>query len=333
MQQEPENIRLSIVVIGHNEERCLKGSLNSALLIDFPQKDFEVIFVDSNSTDNSVKIAREMGIKTLEINGGRPTAALARNTGWKSARGKNILFLDGDTFLDPSFPKKALKVLGNEKIGVVFGHLRELHPERSPYNRVFDLDWNPKPGFVNYCGGNALIKREVLEKVGGFNTHLFAGEEPEMCHRIKSLGYEILHCEDPMAKHDIDITSFGQYWRRCYRTGYAYAALFQLLGSQGSGLWKRKSLHNLVKAGLFYALFAAALWLSVHLRSLLPLFCAGLIPLFFILRTALHMAKKNHDFKTCFLYGIHSHLQHLPIFHGQIACFLNQALNRRRSNE
>lgn len=330
MQQVFQDINLSIVVIGRNEEKSLRNSLNSALAIDFPPKEFEVIFIDSHSTDNSVKIAREMGVETLELNGDRPSAALARNTGWRHAKGKHILFLDGDTLLDPSFPKKAIAKLQLDNIGVVFGNLRELYPERSPYNRVFDLEWNPKPGFVSYCGGNALIKREVLEKVGGFNVNLVAGEEPEMCVRIKSLGYEILHCEDHMAKHDIDITTFGQYWRRCYRTGFAYAALYQLLGDGSLGLWKRRSLHNLAKGCVLYIFVAIFLFLSFHHSSLLPIFLICLFPVILILNTAIRMARYHHDVKTCFFYAIHSHFQHFPIFHGQVAFFYHQARNKIR---
>ena len=97
------------------------------------------------------------------------------------------------------------------------------HPEHSLYNRVLDLDWIYAPGDTDYCGGDVLMRRCALEQVDGFDPTLIAGEEPELCRRLRHCGYRILHIDSPMTGHDLNITRFSQYWRRALRAGHAYA--------------------------------------------------------------------------------------------------------------
>ncbi len=70
-------------------------------------------------------------------------------------------------------------------IAGVWGERREMRTADSIYNALFDLDWNAQPGFSPYFGGDALVRREALEEVGGYNENLIAGEEPEMCRRMR----------------------------------------------------------------------------------------------------------------------------------------------------
>ena len=84
-----------------------------------------------------------------------------------------ILFLDGDTILNPDFPASAIKVLESEPaIAAVWGHRRELHPERSLYNRVLDLDWIYAAGDTDYCGGDVLMRRSALAEAEGYDSRL-----------------------------------------------------------------------------------------------------------------------------------------------------------------
>ena len=91
-----------------------------------------------------------------------------------------ILFLDGDTILNPQFIQTALNVLeSDQSIAAVWGHRRELYPERSIYNRVLDLDWIYPAGNTDFCGGDVLMRRSVLVEVEGYDPGLLAGEEPD----------------------------------------------------------------------------------------------------------------------------------------------------------
>ena len=205
---------VSVVVIGRNEgirlERCLRSVFAMA------HRDFaiEVIYVDSGSTDNSISLASAEGATTIKLVADRPSAALGRNAGWQAAKGSIVLFLDGDTVLHPDFVAASLPEFSVPRVGVVWGHRRELAPEMSVYNRILDLDWIYPPGLTEYCGGDALFRRSVLVATNGFDASLIAGEEPELCRRISALGYDILHVDRPMTRHDLAITRWGQYWKR-----------------------------------------------------------------------------------------------------------------------
>jgi cellulose synthase/poly-beta-1,6-N-acetylglucosamine synthase-like glycosyltransferase len=114
-----------------------------------------------------------------------PCAAVEGNAGWRAATAPFVLFLDGDTLLHPDFVAQSLGEFEVHQIAVVWRHRRELHPEASICNRILDLDWLYPPEPSECCGGDALMRRSVLQKVEGYNERLIAGEEPEMCRRMR----------------------------------------------------------------------------------------------------------------------------------------------------
>src|SRR6202044_2331486 len=151
---------LSIVIIGRNEGVRLASCLRS---VDSMRAEVELIYVDSASADGSPQVATNFGAQVVVLHGGVQTAARARNAGWQRASAAYILFLDGDTILHPQFIQTACKALESDlSIAAVWGHRRELHPERSIYNRVLDLDWIYAAGDTEFCGGDVLRRRTVL---------------------------------------------------------------------------------------------------------------------------------------------------------------------------
>ena len=94
--------------------------------------------------------------------------------------------------------------------------------DKSIYNRLADIEWNSPVGEVKYCGGDAMMRVEAFRQVGGFNPDLIAGEEPELCVRLRQRGC-ILRIDAEMTLHDIAMTQFRQFWKRSIRTGYAFA--------------------------------------------------------------------------------------------------------------
>ena len=214
---------VSVVIIGRNEGDRLLDCLEAVNIV--PREGFrlELIYVDSASSDGSPDRARAHGARVIEVNPERPSAALGRNAGWRSSKGEFVLFLDGDTLLEPDFIAKALPAMDEPGVAVVWGHRRERFPEQSLYIRVLDLDWIYPPGDSEYCGGDALMRREALEHVDGFDDTLIAGEEPEVCRRLREQHYRVLHMDIPMTLHDLGIDSFSAYWRRALRAGHAYA--------------------------------------------------------------------------------------------------------------
>ena len=74
---------------------------------------------------------------------------------------------------------------------MVCGRRRERHPEKSVYNALCDLEWDTPIGEAAACGGNSLVRADAFEAVGGFDARLIAGEEPELCARLRQAGWKI----------------------------------------------------------------------------------------------------------------------------------------------
>src|SRR5262249_16626347 len=96
-------------------------------------------------------------------------------------------------------------------------------PEQSIYNRLADIEWDTPIGAVPYFGGDVLIRADALRQAGGYNSALIAGEDPDLSIRLRQQGGTILRIDAEMTVHDMAMTRFGQWWRRCVRTGVAFA--------------------------------------------------------------------------------------------------------------
>jgi glycosyltransferase involved in cell wall biosynthesis len=322
---------LSIVIIGRNEGERLTRCLQSVNLARGGEGTTELIYVDSASTDGSPQVAADFGAQVIVLHGGIQTAARARNAGWQRASAPYILFLDGDTLLHPQFIQTASKALESDpSIAAVWGHRRELHPERSIYNRVLDLDWIYPAGDTDFCGGDVLMRRTALARVEGYDPGLIAGEEPELCRRLRALGSRIVHIDAPMTRHDLNMTRFSQYWRRAMRAGYAYSEVSSRFQGTADPMWSQESRGNVRRGGFWIAWLVAGLVLMI-LRSvwILP-WLAVLIAL--PLRSAWKARSRAPGQKTLLLlYGFHSQLQQIPILIGQLRYFLNRHAGKQRT--
>ena len=120
--------------------------------------------------------------------------------------------------------RRRLVFLGDhEDVAAVCGRLREKYPARSVYNLLCDIEWDTPVGEAKACGGIAMMRVDAFEGVQGFRAELIAGEEPELCVRLRASGWRIWRLDEEMALHDAAISRFGQWWKRTLRGGYAFA--------------------------------------------------------------------------------------------------------------
>ena len=216
--------RIGVVVIGRNEGERLLRCLQS-----IPKGIEHTVYVDSGSTDGSGSAACAAGAILLELDLAQPfTAARARNEGLErlSAEGAVdfVQFIDGDCELREGWIEAATAFLQDRPdVAVVCGRRRERFPEVSVYNRLCDWEWDTPVGQARACGGDALMRYDALQQVGGFDPLLIAGEEPELCVRLRAKGWTIWRLDHEMTWHDAAMTRLGQWWRRNRRAGFAYA--------------------------------------------------------------------------------------------------------------
>ena len=313
--------RIAVVVIGRNEGERLRVCLQSVLSMNYPLHLLEVVYVDSQSTDGSVAMARNMGVDTIVLDG-PTTAARGRNAGWTATTAPLVLFLDGDTILHPEFVQAAIASLDEPRTAAVWGNRREIDTTSSVYNLLFDWDWETPPGLTAYFGGDALVRRTVLEVTGGYNDRLIAGEEPDLCRRMRGLGYTILHIDVPMTMHDLDMHRFQQYWRRSVRTGFAYAQISSIYAHTSDPLWLDVSRRNIFR-GLFWTLAPMlCIALSMWRHTWLPVFAFVVLAVLAVARSGRSMRHKSVNWELPIAYGMHSHLQQIPILIGQARFWL-----------
>ncbi|MET0179811.1 MAG: glycosyltransferase family A protein [Novosphingobium sp.] len=258
---------VGFVIIGRNEGARLATCIASVLA----QADLAV-YVDSGSADDSVRLARSHGVPVVELDPAEPfTAARARNAGadWLVRQCPGlpyIHFIDGDCELVAGWLAHALAAMAAEPdLAAVCGRRRERRPEASPYQWLCDREWDTPVGTAETCGGDALFRVAPLLGVGGFSAALIAGEEPDLCHRIRSAGWQIRRIEGEMTLHDAAMTRLGQWWQRNRRSGYATAEALVLRGRAAPRLW-RQVISNVAWAlPLLWPLWPL-LWLQICLR-------------------------------------------------------------------
>lgn len=215
---------IAAIAIGRNEGARLVQCLDS-----LQGRVGRIVYVDSGSTDGSVEMARARGVEVVTLDMTQPfTAARARNAGLAQLRhgaaAEFVQLVDGDCEVRPGWIETAFRFLqDNPNVAVVCGRRRERFPEASVYNAHCDREWNTPVGAALACGGDALMRMAALDAVGGYNPGLIAGEEPEMCVRLRQTGWTIWRLDAEMTLHDAAMTRFSQFWNRTRRAGHAYA--------------------------------------------------------------------------------------------------------------
>jgi glycosyltransferase involved in cell wall biosynthesis len=236
-------IGVAVVVIGRNEGERLHRCLDSiARRADF------MVYVDSGSTDDSIAAAAARGAVVVSLDESKLfTAARARNAGFRHVRQaaphiRYVQFVDGDCEVAQDWLSTGARFLDeNANVAAVTGRRRELFPERSVYNWMCEVDWDRKPGEVRECGGDVMVRVNAFELSHGYRDDMIAGEEPELCVRMRANGWTIWRLTTAMTVHDANMIRFSQWWQRSIRTGFAFAEGAHLHGAIPERHWVKES--------------------------------------------------------------------------------------------
>jgi len=257
---------IAAVVIGRNEGARLVACLDALADVS------PVIYVDSGSTDGSVAAAQARGAQVVQLDMSQPfTAARARNAGLAVLPdgAELVQFLDGDCVVQADWLAQARAFLADHPdVAVVCGRRREMYPEASVYNRLIDAEWDTPVGQAKACGGDALMRVAPLRAVGGYRDDLIAGEEPDLCLRLRHAGWQIWRLDAEMTAHDAQIMRLGQWWQRSKRAGHAFAEGAALHGVAPERHWVVETRRALLW-GVGIPLFIALLTLLVGPLGLL----------------------------------------------------------------
>jgi GT2 family glycosyltransferase len=320
--------QVGLVAIGRNEGQRLHQCLLSAIgKVDL------IAYVDSGSTDGSVDMAKALGIEVVELDLSIPfTAARARNAGFQHILNAKpqlewVQFVDGDCEIVAGWLDQAHQaLLSQPEVAVVCGRRRERFPEQSIYNQLCDLEWNTPIGETKACGGDSMVRITALQQVGGFNPTLIAGEEPELCVRLRQQGWKIFRLDAEMTLHDAQMTQFSQWWNRAVRAGYAYAEGAWLHGQPPELHWVRES-RSIWFWGMGWPLLALGLGWATHGLSLWLLLAYPLLTI----RIFIKQRRQNVDLYFAIFYAGGCVLGKFAQFQGTLK-FLSSRLLRTQAS-
>lgn len=209
------NYKISIVIRTYNEQKHLPEVLES--IKNQTYKNYEIILVDSESTDKTVEIAKKYGVKIVPILKKDFNYSYASNVGVKNSSGDIVCFLSGHSVpVKENYLEKINEIFQDSKIGGCYGDVIALKDGsfwEKAYNKlgyIKNILFNRKnnirlentihPGILS-CS-NASIRKTI------FNKHLFAdelgkkgGEDVELAYRIIQDGLYIAQVPELLVKH------------------------------------------------------------------------------------------------------------------------------------
>ena len=217
--------RVSVVVPTYNRAASLRRLLRSLECAEVPVGGMEIVVVIDGSTDDTISVVDGSQARWVsQPNRGR---AIARQRGWREARGEVIVFLDDDVVPEPNAIIRMVEALDEaDGVGATILPL-DGKPVIAHYMHV--------DGIVNHYerAGNALwlitaaaaFRREALERIGGFDVaYEQAGEDVDLTLRLVESGGTIRVVASAVVYHDHRSRLVG-LWSTCYRYGRAYRAL------------------------------------------------------------------------------------------------------------
>ena len=187
-----KKIVFSIIIPAFNEEKTIVKCLKSVLSQDFDHG-FEIIVVNNGSTDNTAKIVNQFKVQL--INESKKGLILARNAGFKQAKGKYLVNLDADCLVSKDWLKKIyLNFQKDSRVVLVTGPYLCLNPgQKTDYLNLFlafilDLLYQIFDRSFRYYGGNVAIKKSALEQIGGYDLRFSSSDQLSLLKRLEQIG-------------------------------------------------------------------------------------------------------------------------------------------------
>ena len=262
------NNLVSIIINCYNGEKYLKEALLSIKAQTY--KNWELIFWDNRSTDNSVKILKSLKIENLRYFLSKKHTSLyaARNMAIQKAKGEFIGFIDVDDLWEKNKLKKQIKLFNDNKTIVVYGN-SWLKNEKNNKKKKF-INYDVKSGYIykdlieKYNVGilTSLIKKSLLKKskVNFDNKYDIIGDYDFFIRLSKK--YKFRFIKEPVATYRIHQQNLSTVKKENEIKEFFYWIKKNKRNlTKGDYLKIRKKIHKLefinlkLKKSFFYALF------------------------------------------------------------------------------
>jgi len=213
--------KVSIVIPNFNGEKLLKDCIDSLYQINFPRDEFEIIVVDNSSSDNSKELVKSNYPDVVLIEADKNLGfAAGCNLGIKWSKGQYIVLLNNDTSVDKEWLNELVivannnsdvalvgsKLLYKDNPGVIQnagsyltdkgegGDLGSHQADEGQYESTREV--------MAVCGASMLLKRTLIEEIGGLDEDFFAYyEDTDLCYRTKLHGKKIIYAPRSVVFH------------------------------------------------------------------------------------------------------------------------------------
>jgi len=218
---EPKPL-ISVVMPAFNTEKYVAESIRSVLGQSYTN--IELICIDDGSSDGTLKVIRTFvdQVRIVECNENRGIA-VARNQGLALATGDFIAFIDADDVWETDKLEKQLRAFKHDpELAMCFTYMRCFLSPELP-EEIKSIRYCPTEPAPAYIAGTALLKKEVVERVGLFDESLRIGEFIDWNSRAQEAGFKSAMLEDVMYQRRIHETNTGVN-ERPSRTDYLKVA-------------------------------------------------------------------------------------------------------------
>lgn len=218
--------KVSIIVASLNSEHTINECLKSILDLNYPKGFFEVIVVDGCSTDATVKIAEKFPVKVVSTPLNAPAAY---NYAMKIVGNDVLGFIDADAKVEKEWLNKLVAYLDDPQVAGVSGDIETWNTENTWARSIgYDLKnryARLKKYVVRVATMNLLLKKSIIEEVGGFDEKLPSQYDTDLGFRMTSKGYKILF--EPEAKcYHFNRSTVKAYFRQQLQYGKNTAKLY-----------------------------------------------------------------------------------------------------------
>ena len=224
---------ISFIVIGQNEGWRLTKCLESVYKTIRKNKIelYEVIYVDSRSTDDSLEKAKKFNqIKIFQLTD-TCNAAIGRNIGAIESKGNILFFIDGDMEIVPEFLPSIFDQTGNLKYDAVTGHLNDRFFSinanfLTEQPRTYKRQLPPNEIELITSGGILIIKRMFWNKIGGMRPKYRKSQDVDLILRLRSIGIKTVRIPFLIAVHNtVDYRNVNRMWNILFKGHLLYSAV------------------------------------------------------------------------------------------------------------
>jgi glycosyltransferase involved in cell wall biosynthesis len=264
---------LSIIICSYNRASYISDALTSLYVQSSGLDNFEVIFVDNNSTDNTKEVYAQW--RQTNTNGQftfisemQQGASFARNTGAAIAKGEWVCFMDDDAVATTDYVKNIIKHIQDQPFIVGFGG--RIIPKYIPgepkwmsyyvSSLVGNFDYaSTACAFENGkypLESNMIVKKSVYDQIGGFNVNLpgvvgtlrIGGEGKELFYKIIALGHTIYYDPSICVHHVVEVKKLTSEYMYRVASGIGRGEKTRTLNIS-NGAYLMKILEYLLKLG------------------------------------------------------------------------------------